>query len=189
MRQNIQRREVEQLAQRLQSACDQGRLSSHQYQALHAKFFCYDAAGTAWTVGLHTGAWSQGKNQTWVPGTPPATLQIDEEVVRSLRNVPASSPQTTVPPAAPKAPRSQPGPSTPESHSNATSPNASPAEGSAALGALFLIAVILGVLYLAGAFESPNKNLDRKSIDEVLTTPDSGPTMPPAPHDTPTLGN
>lgn len=181
MRTSLNRQKIEKLARILQDACDQGLVSPAEYRTIHAQFLSYDGAGNVWTFALLTRRWNRAENQMWVDDQPPAKLEMDSTVVQEIERLKQELAQNTQPKSnvPPPATQGQPSVPTPSTQDEAT------AGGGAIL--IAAIVVILGIAYLAGAFGPKEKDIDRKSIEEVLTTPESGPSMPPA-DDLPTLG-
>lgn len=84
MKHTITRQQMEVFAQLLETVKQQKTLSTEEFDQLHAQFHGKDAAGTRWTIGIHTRTWNRREQGRWVAGPPPADLQMEAEAATAL---------------------------------------------------------------------------------------------------------
>ncbi len=84
MKHTITRAQTEVFAQLLETVKQQKTLSTEEFDQLHAQFHGNDAAGSKWTIGIHTRTWNRREQGRWVASSPPEELQMEEGIVTTL---------------------------------------------------------------------------------------------------------
>lgn len=90
----ISPQEAELLGRVLFQLRSDGQLDKDTFEDLHRRFLFHDDEGGTWTVGLKTGKWHRKEQGSWAAGSPPASLQIESEVVETIWSKEKEAPKT-----------------------------------------------------------------------------------------------
>ena len=80
----IDRTQMERCAKALLAATQSKNITEEEFKRLHARFRAQDSNGATWTIGIQSLRWHHLVAGQWVPGQPPDTLLINDDILDAL---------------------------------------------------------------------------------------------------------